>query len=307
MNDPQNVYDFLVIGAGCGGASGAMYATRLNLKTAIIGEMPGGLISTTSDVENWPGIKKINGADLGMSILDHAMSFGATFINEKVLEIVKVESEFEVKTASRSYFARTVLFATGTSHAELGVPGEKEFAAKGVSYCALCDAGFYKEKVTAIVGGGDAAAKEALILAEKAAKVYLIVRRDILRAVPANAERIKGNPKIEIKYNSQVAEIIGSAKVEKIKLVSGEELAIDGLFVAIGHSPVSGIAEKLGVELNESKEIKINRKCETNIPGVFAAGDVCDNELKQAIVAAAQGVTAAFGAFEYLKKNKVVL
>ena len=308
--DTNNVYDFLVIGAGSAGTSAAMYATRLNLKTAMIGEVPGGLITTTSEVENWPGIKLISGPDLGMALLDHATSFGAPLINEKVKEISRAEAVnfdgkiggFELKTASHNYFAKTVLIATGTKHKHLGVPGEDTFSAKGVSYCALCDAGFFKNKVVAVVGGGDAAVIEAQILAEKASKVYLIVRRDALRAEPVNERKLKENPKIEILFNTRIAEIIGTLKVEKIKLISGEELVLDGVFIAIGHDPVSELAEKFGVELNEKKEIKISRKSETNIPGLYAAGDVTDTHFKQAIIAAAEGVTAAFNAFEFIKK-----
>ncbi len=309
-----DIYDFLVIGAGSGGASAAMYATRLNMKTAMVGEMPGGLITTTDEVENWPGLKKIKGVDLGMSIVDHAMSFGAGFINEKALEVKKAVTEpvegkmsgYIVKTGSGEYMAKTVLLATGTKHNELGVPGEKEFSAKGVSYCALCDAGFFKEKTVAVVGGGDAAVIEALILAEKAAKVYLIVRKDILRAEPVNAGRLIANAKVEIRYNTQISEILGTSRVEKIRLVSGEELALDGIFIAIGHTPLSGLSEQLGVQLNQHKEIMINKNTETNIPGIFAAGDVADTGFKQAIVAASEGVTSAYYAYQYLKKNDVV-
>ncbi len=304
----NNFFDFVTIGAGSAGCSAAMYATRLNLKAAMIGEVPGGLITTTSDVENWPGTKKISGPDLGMALLDHATSFGAKLINERVLEVNKNVTLFEgrggyeLKTASNAYFARTVLFATGTRHKQLGVPGEKEFAAKGVSYCALCDAGFFRNKVVAVVGGGDAALIEASILAEMAAKVYLIVRRDVLRAEPVNAEKVSKNAKIEIRFNTQIVEIAGGGKVEKIRLNSGEEIVLDGVFIAIGHDAVSDAAEKLGVAVNERKEIIINRKSETNLPGIYAAGDVTDSHFKQAIIAAAEGVAAAFSAYEYIKR-----
>lgn len=307
--EENNIFDFVAVGAGSAGCSAAMYATRLNLKTAMIGEVPGGLITTTSDVENWPGIKKISGPDLGMALLDHATSFGAKLINETVVEIRRDESLFagaggyELKTGSNAYQARTVLMAMGTRHKELGVPGEKDFSAKGVSYCALCDAGFFRNKVVAVVGGGDAALIEAQILSERAAKVYLIVRRDVLRGEPVNAERVLNNAKIEIRYNTRIAEICGGVKVEKIKLESGEEIILDGVFIAIGHAPVSDVAEKLGVKLNDHREIVINRKSETNLPGVYAAGDVTDSHFKQAIIAAAEGVTAAFSAYEYIKRG----
>ncbi|MDD3861985.1 MAG: FAD-dependent oxidoreductase, partial [Candidatus Gracilibacteria bacterium] len=187
----------------------------------------------------------------------------------------------------------------------LGVPGEKEFENKGVSYCALCDGAFYKNKTVCIVGGGDSAAKESLFLAEHASKVYIIVRKDILRAEPINAERISKTEKIEILYKTEIEEILGTEKVEKLKFktgegkYSGQELAMDGVFLAIGHSAQTDLAKELGVELNEKNEIKISRKAQTNIPGVFAAGDCADTEFKQAITGSAEGVTASYYAYHY--------
>lgn len=315
MSEQENkVYDFLIIGAGCAGASAGMYASRLNLKTAMIAEMPGGLITTTHLVENWPGIKSISGPDLAVSLVDHATSFGAELINSKVTEVVKAvpvaegdkKSGYIVKTMSNEYKAKSVLFATGTEHKKLGSPGEKEFENRGVSYCALCDGAFYKGKTVCIVGGGDSAAKEALFLSEHAAKVYIFVRKDILKAEPVNADRIAKNDKIEIKYNTEIAEVLGSDKVEKVRLKNGDEMQMDGVFVAIGHNALSEVAEKLGVELNDRKEIKINRKTETNLPGVFAAGDVSDTEFKQAITGSGEAVTSAYYASEYVGKNEVV-
>jgi len=310
----DNIYDFLIIGAGCAGASGGMYASRLNMKTAMVAELPGGLITSTHLVENWPGIKSISGPDLAMQLVDHATSFGAELKNEKVVDISKaVEnvgegkvSGYRVKTASNEYLTKTILLATGTLHRKMGVPGEAELENKGVSYCALCDGAFFKEKVVCVVGGGDSAAKEGIFLSEHASKVYIIVRKDVLRAEPVNAERIAKNDKIEILYNTEIAEILGDEKVEKIKLKNGEEMPMDAVFVAIGHNALSELAEKIGVELNERKEIKINRKTETNVPGVFAAGDVTDTEFKQAITGSAEAVTASYFAADYIGKNEVV-
>lgn len=293
------MHDFIIIGGGISGLSAAMYASRLGLKTLVVTEMPGGLITTTHLVENWPGTKSISGPDLAMSLYDHALKSGAELKNETVKDVIKTDNIFSIKTASGEYQAKAILFATGTKHRNLGVPGEKEFENKGVSYCALCDGAFYKNKVVCIVGGGDTAAKESLFLAEHASKVYIIVRRDVLRAEPINADRIGKNPKIEILYNTEIEEISGTAKVEKIKLKSGEEIAVDGVFLAIGHLAQTDLTEGLDVELNEKSEIKINRKSETNIPGVFAAGDCTDTEFKQAITGSAEGVTAAYYAYHY--------
>lgn len=312
--DGHEIYDFLIIGAGCSGASGAMYASRLNLKAIMIGEQPGGLITTTHLVENWPGEKSISGPDLAEKLIDHATSFEVPMKNEKVTEMKRaVESPPEgkksgwiVKTGSNEYRAKTVLIATGTKHRKLGVPGEKDFENKGVSYCALCDGAFFKGKTVCVVGGGDSAAKEGLVLSEHAEKVYIFVRRDVLRAEPVNGDRVKKNDKIEVKFETEVAEILGDDKVQKVKLKSGDEMDMDGVFIAIGQIPLSELADQIGVELNDKKEIKINRNSQTNVDGIYAAGDVTDTDFKQAITGSAEAVTASYWAFEYIGEHDVV-
>ncbi len=311
----MNNFDLVIIGAGCSGASGAMYASRMNLRTLMIGEMPGGLITTTHLVENWPGIKAISGPDLAYALVDHAVSFGVEMKNEYVKEIQPIaltqaeiddgwKSGFKVITASGEYVSKTVLVATGTKHRHMDVPGEVEFANKGVSYCALCDGAFFKGKTVCVVGGSDSAAKEALLLAEHASKVYVFAR-STLHPEPINLERVKANMKIEVREGTKVREIKGVNKVEKVVLESGEEIAMDAVFVAIGHIPLSDLVLSLGVDLNDKKEIKINRQAETNVPGIFAAGDVCDTKFKQAITGSAEAVTAAYFAFEYIQGNKI--
>lgn len=311
--DEQNVYDLIVIGAGVAGSSAAMYASRLGMKATMIGELPGGLITTTHLVENWPGIKSISGPDLAMSLLDHAKEFGGDLVNAKVTSIVRAydgddkKSGYVVKTGSNEYKAKTVLLATGTMHRKMNVPGEDKLANKGVSYCALCDAGFYKGKEVSIVGSGDSAAKEALLLADITDKVYLFIRGDKLKAEPINTERVLKNSKIEVRYNTEIAEVLGDEKVEGVKLKSGDEIELSAVFVAIGHTALSELATELGVELNERKEIKINRHSETNLPGIYAAGDVTDTGFKQAITGSAEGVTAAYYASEYVGSNEIAV
>lgn len=315
------MYDFIIIGSGTSGLSAAMYAARLNLKTLIIGEMPGGLITTTHIVENWPGTVSISGPDLGMALFDHAKKSGAEFKNEKVLSVSLKDGKdsekaldksflYTVKTASNSYEGKAVLFATGTHHKTLEAKGVKEFENKGVSYCALCDGAFYKGKNVCIVGGGDSASKEAIFLAQVVAKVYIIVRKDILRADPRNQELIANSKNIEILYNTEIEEVLpdeSGKKVGKIIIKTGKdsaatkELPTDGVFLAIGHEAQSDLVKNLGVELNEKGEIKINRRSETNLLGVYAAGDCADTEFKQAITGSAEGVTAAYYAFKYVK------
>lgn len=313
----QTIYDLVIVGAGCAGASGAMYASRLNLKTLMIAELPGGLITTTHLVENWPGVKSISGPDLAASLLDHATSFGVPLANERVLEVKKAvsgalengkQSGYILKTGSNTYYAKTVLFATGTKYRKMEVPGEEELANKGVSYCALCDGAFFKGKTVCVVGSGDSAAKEALLLSEHCPKVYLIIRGDKLKAEPVNYDRViaKGSDRIEVRYQTQIQEILGTKKVEKVRLTTGEEIEMQGVFVAIGHLALSDLAGSIGVALNAKGEIMINRQAETNVPGIYAAGDVCDTTFKQAITGAAEAVTASYFAFDYIGKNQIV-
>ncbi len=297
----MEVYDMLIIGGGCAGLSAGMYAARLNLKTLLFAELPGGLITTTHIVENWPGIISTTGPDLGSSLWEHAKASGVLMKSETIRSVEKQGDLFIAKSSRNEYHGKSIIFATGSLHRHLGCAGEEEFKNRGVSYCALCDGAFYKDKVVAIVGGGDSAAKEALFLAQHASKVYVIVRKDVLRAEPANHKLVMSEPKIEVLFKEEVEEIMGSKSVEKVRLKSGRELDLEGVFVAIGQIPSTELAAQIGVELNDKKEIKINRHSETSVPGVYACGDCTDTEFKQAITGSAEGVTAAYFAFSYLK------
>jgi thioredoxin reductase (NADPH) len=293
--------DMLIIGGGCAGLSAGMYAARLNLKTMLFAELAGGLITTTHIVENWPGIISTSGPDLGTALWEHAKATGVVMKSEIIKSIEKRDGLFVAKSSRNEYLGKTIVLATGSKHRHLECPGEEEFANRGVSYCALCDGAFYKGKTVCIVGGGDSAAKEALFLAQHAVKVYVIVRKDVLRAEPANMKLIEQEPKIEVLFREEVAEILGSQSVEKVRLKSGKELEAEGVFVAIGQIPLTDLAVSLGVELNERGEIKINRHSETNVLGVYACGDCTDTEFKQAITGSAEGVTAAYFGFKFVK------
>lgn len=303
-------YGLIIIGGGPAGLSGAMYAGRLNLKTLVLAMLPGGLLTTIHDIENWPGYKMISGMDLANNLMEHAKTSGAEIKFEEAVSVEKGKNEageavFKVKTASgATYESYTLLFATGGKHRLLGVPGEKEFSGKGVSYCALCDANFYKDKPVLVVGGGDAAVKDALVLAEKCSKVYMLVR-SVLRAEAANVKLLEQNSKIEIIYGTEVAKIIGTTKVERVKLKTGKELAVDGVFVAVGSDPVNVLAKDLGVALNDKGEIIVDRASQTNLAGVYAAGDCTDIEIKQAIVGSSQAVMAAYSTFKYLRNLQI--
>ncbi|MFH1326828.1 MAG: FAD-dependent oxidoreductase [archaeon] len=310
-------YDFAVIGAGGVGLAGAMYGARLGLKTIVFGSSNGGelsvggLITTAHTVDNYPGIHKTTGVEIAKKIEDHARSYDlVTIKQEKVLEVKKAKDIFNIKTSKQEYKVETVLFASGRRLKRLDVPGSKEFEMKGVSYCALCDAPLYKGKTVAVIGGSDSAAVEALILAEHVKKVYIIYRGSKMRAEKTNVEKVEENKKIEIILNTNVTEIKGDQGVESVMLdkeyKGKKELKLDGVYVAIGNIPVSELAKHLGVKINKKEEIIIDHKTsETNIKGVYAAGDVADKPFKQLITGVSEGVTAAHSAYEYLSNKKI--
>ncbi len=312
-------YDFIIIGAGVAGLAAGMYGARLGLKTLILGashgsELPvGGVITTTNIVENYPGFIRLSGTELSEKIREHAESYDLVTIKEEKAEDVQKKGDcFLVKTNKDEYLGKTILFATGTKWRKLpeSIKGSREFENKGIAYCALCDAPLFKNKVVAVIGGSDSAAKDALVAAEHAKKVYIIYRRDKLRAEPINLKRIEANKKIEIINNTNIVEIKGDKFVKSVVLdkpyKGKKELPVDGVFVAIGHEVLSDLAKKLGVNVNEKGEIIIDhRTSKTNIPGVYAAGDVADKPFKQAITGVAEGCTAAHSAYEYITSEKV--
>lgn len=300
-------YDLIIIGGGVAGFSAAMYAGRLKVKTLVIVEKRGGTIITTNDIRNWPGIKEIDGMTLAKQVEEHANVYGIETIDGRVDKVEKNKDGFSVKAGDATYETKSIIFATGTETRKLGVPGEKEFSGRGVHYCALCDGFFYSGKTIAVIGGSDSAAKEALLLTEWANKVYVIARTT-LHPEPVNMERIKQNKKIEVIEGTQIVEINGEKKVTSVVLdkphKGNNTLALDGIFVEVGRTPNSELAKSLGVNLNRKNEIVIDRSARTNITGIYAAGDVTDAEFKQAIVASAEGVTAACSVHEYINKKK---
>lgn len=302
------MYDVAIIGGGPAGLSAAMYAGRLKLKTLVLTKERGGTITTTNDVMNWPGIKKTDGMTLAKQLEEHALDYPDVEIKDAmVVGIKKKDDNFVVTTQSGEYEAKTVILAAGTEVRKLGIPGEEEFAGKGVHYCALCDGFFYTDKTLAVIGGSDSAAKEALLLTQWAKKVYIIYRKEKIRAEPVTFEKVEQNDKIEIINNTNVTEIKGREHVDTLILdkpyQGSNEFKIDGVFVEIGRVPATVLVKDVGVKLNEKEEVIINRKSETNVPGFFAAGDISDCFFKQAIVAASEGVTAAFSAYVYLQKK----
>ena len=314
----MTLYDVIIIGGGVVGYGTAMYCGRLNLKTLVIEAKPGGTIILTDVVENYPGFIRLTGQELADKLKEHAMDYSKhiRFAEEKVTKIEKKNNKnghhhFIVHTDEQhSHEAKTVIFTTGSEWKKLGVPGEEQFANRGVHYCALCDGAVYQEKVMAIVGGSDSAAKDALVLTQWAKKVYMIYRGERIRPEPINYERVMANKKIEIIYKTNIKEIKGNNKkvthVILDKPYNGStEFPLDALFIAIGHIPESGLAKELGVTLNTKGEIIVDKESRTNIPGVFAAGDVADTEFKQAITGVGEGVKACYQAYVYVNSHEI--
>jgi len=303
-------WDVIIIGGGPAGYSAAIYCGRYKLKTLVITKEVGGLLNEISFVENYPGIKRIKGSELVKMFKEHAEEYGVKTLIDEVIDIKRDENNiFHVITRNGyEFFSKTIIIATGSQRNKLGIPGEN---LPGVSYCAECDAPLFKNKIVGVVGGGNSAFHDALVLAQHASKVYIIHRREEFRADPDLIEKAKSNPKIEFLLNKEVVEIKGEKKVEKVVLKdakTGEifELNLDGLFVAIGLKPISEIVKNLGVNIDNYGHIIVDECCRTNVPGVFAAGDVTQQlcNFRQIITAAAQGAIAALSAFKYIKEMK---
>jgi len=304
--------DVIIIGSGPAGYTAAIYAARAQLNPLVIASSvePGGELMKTTEVENYPGFPEgLMGPDLMANFQAQAERFGAEILFDDVVEVDLKGDVKIVKTGmGETYEARTVIISTGAAYRELGLPNEKALSGHGVSWCATCDGFFFREKTIAVVGGGDSAMEEANFLTKFASKVYVIHRRDTLKASKIMQQRAFDNPKIEFIWNAGVAELKGDGKLEAVVLEdtrNGErtELALDGLFIAIGNDPRVSLVENQ-VELTEDRFIRVDgRSSRTTLPGVFAAGDVIDPTYRQAITAAGSGCVAALDAEHYLASH----
>jgi thioredoxin reductase (NADPH) len=303
--DPNKIYDLIVLGGGPSALACAIYAERFAMDILVIGKVYGGLIATTNIVENYPGITSVSGSELMEMFRDHINSLNIPFIADEISSIKKEKNHFVVNSYFQTFRTYSICIATGSERKKLNIPGETEFTGRGVSYCATCDGPFFKDKVVCVIGGSDSAAKEALFLAQNAKKVYIVYRGEEIRAEPINKKRVFENEKIEIVYNTTITEIKGASSVKYVIFNNGQEFPVDGIFIEVGNNPASKLAIDIGVKMNEKKEIIINRKSETNVQGIFAAGDVADAPFKQAITGVAEGVIAAYSAFDHVKQMKI--
>jgi thioredoxin reductase (NADPH) len=305
------LYDVVIVGGGPGGLTAGIYAMRAALKTILLEKaVAGGQVALSDGVENYPGFESITGYELSQKFLQHAQSYGMEFVQEEVVAVEPGLDFHSIKLADGNVLkTHTVILASGGSPRKLGVPGEDEYYGKGVSYCGVCDGFFFKDKTVVVAGGGDTAAEEALYLAKLAKQVYLVHRRDALRASMILQQRVKDECKIEILWNTIVTEI--KANKEGVNAVSlqdtqtGEqrELSTDGIFIFIGFLPNNQLVPA-GIKMNADGYVVTNEKCETNMPGIYVVGDLREKYAKQIVVAAADGCTAALVAAYYVEMKK---
>ncbi len=301
------MYDLIIIGAGSAGLPAGMYASRYKLKNIIIGEMPGGALSTSHCVENFPGVLSAPGAEIMDNFKKHAESAGSEILQDRVEVVSKIgENHFSVSTmGGKNFDAKRILLATGNTYKMLGIPGEREFYGQGVSYCATCDGNFYKNLTVGVVGAGNTAITEALYLAEIAKEVHIFVRGDVIRAENIWTEKANNTSNIIFHMNTQVTEVQGNMMgVTGVILNTGENLALDGLFVAIGSTPITNIVDNLSPQKDGEWCLVVDQRQETTIPGLYAAGDVTtnSNKFRQTIMSAAEGCLAANSIHEDILK-----
>lgn len=305
MNN-NDIYDVVIIGSGPSGLAAAIYAERAKLKTITIEKqyMSGGQILNTYEVDNYPGLPEINGFDMGQKFRQHAEKLGSQFVKDEVLELEIMDKVKKVHCKKNEFLTKTVIIATGAQHRLLEIKGEKELYGKGVSYCATCDGAFYKDKIVAVVGGGDVALEDAIFLSRLCKKVYLIHRRDEFRGVKILQEKVFSIDNIEIIWDTVVDEICGenevsSINVSNVKTNEKKSLDVDGVFVAIGIIPNSHIFEK-HLQLDDGNYIIATEDCKTSVEGVFVAGDVRTKALRQIVTAVSDGANAITSIEKYL-------
>lgn len=304
----QAIYDIIIVGAGPAGLAAAIYAARRKVNVVVLeAETVGGQIAKTPLMENYPGTPNISGPELAKMMREQVEALSVKIKMERVVDILKEGESFVVRTEMANYNANAVILATGVQQKKLGIQEEEKFIGRGVSYCAICDAPLFGGKTVVVVGGGDSAAKTALLVADYADKVILIHRRDVLRTEPLLQDRLFANKKIQVIWNKVVEAIQGESLVAGVTLLDTKtnekmDLAVGGIFVELGGIPAAVLAGKLGIETNERGYVKVDKHQRTNVKGFFAAGDVTDFPLRQVSTAVGEGATAATSACVYLGK-----
>ena len=306
---PDKNYDLVIIGGGAAGLTAAVYARRAGLKTLVLESFaPGGKLIKTFEIENWPGIKNVNGSQLAYDIYGQAMALGTDYLYEKVTELEAGQEHHIVHCASGAEFsARAVIIATGTVERLLHIPGEQEMIGRGISFCAVCDAAFYRNKPVIIVGAGNAALEESLYLAEFASKITILARRDVISAEQITQEKVAKNPKIEVlTWRIPQEVVIENNRVAGLKVLNTqtgevEIMRVKGVFPYIGADPVTDFCKNLGIT-NDKGYLLVNNDMSTAVAGIYGAGDVCDKVLRQVVTATNDGAIAAQSALKYLRK-----
>ncbi|MGH2319297.1 thioredoxin-disulfide reductase [Planococcus sp. SE5232] len=309
MTETNTIYDVIIIGAGPAGMTAAVYTSRANLTTLMLERgIPGGQMANTEEIENYPGFDHILGPDLSTKMFEHAKKFGAEYAYGDVTEIVDGEEYKTIKAGSKEYKTRAIIVTTGAEYKKMGIPGENELGGRGVSYCAVCDGAFFKQKELVVVGGGDSAVEEGVYLTRFADKVTIVHRRDELRAQKILQDRAFANDKIDFIWSHTVKEIHddGNGKVGSVTLVSTDndaerEFKADGVFIYIGMLPLTKPFSELGI-LNDEGYVVTNEKMETKVPGIYAAGDVREKTLRQVVTATGDGSIAAQAAQHYIEE-----
>lgn len=300
------MYDLIIVGGGLAGMTAAIYAARKEMNFIIISPEFGGEIANTPYVENWPGVKSMNGMELAQSYVDHMKSLNVTIVEDMVTEVNKIDEKFIVTTYNGTYESKTVLWATGSKYRELKIPGEEQFKGRGVTYCSTCDGPLFKNKVVAVVGAGNNGLTSTIYMSNIAKKVYLINKNPKLKGDAILAEKLLNNDKVEILNNARVKEIHGDKLVRKIIITTPEgekEIAVDGVIINVGYVPITDPVKNI-VEIDLSGHIAVDNKKMTAVSGFFAAGDVVNNPYKQLVISAGDGCTAALGVFDYLSMKK---
>jgi len=302
-------WELIIIGAGAAGLAAGIYGARSGLKTLILEEkMAGGTMTDAPLIENYPGFQSINGRELAQKMVTHCRSVGLEIHElERVVSLDLKGEKKIVETDKATYETKTVVIASGTRYRELGIPGEKEFRGRGVSYCGVCDGPLFKNKRVLVVGGGNSAAITTLYIAELASEVKLSHRRGVLRAEEALVKALKNKNNVEILWNTEVKEIEGEQVVSKVILFNNKteetkELKLDGVFIQVGEAPNSRLAKKAGVNVGEKGYIAVDIRQHTNVAGVYAAGDVTNHPVKQIGTAVGQGITAALEAYGHIRR-----